>query len=182
VAPPGYLVLGRIVKAFGVLGEVKVAAFVERWDPFRELIRVWIGPKDGPLRSFGLEAWREGRSGVILKLSGVDSPEAAARLVGHEVSLPRREAPDPPEGAYYHYDILGLEVMDGERALGTVCEILETGAHDVYVIQGPVGEWLLPATRAHIRRIDLATRRIQIEPMAGLVSPLSEHEERPDTL
>ncbi len=181
MAPPGYLILGRIVKAFGVRGEVKVAAFVDRWAPFRELTQVWIGPEEGPLQVFGLETWRESRGGVILKLRGVDSPEAATGLLGHEVSLPRREAPDPPDGEYYHYDILGLKVVDGERALGRVREILETGAHDVFVIQGPVGEWLLPATRVHIRRIDVAAGRIQIEPMAGLLSPLSEDEEHPDT-
>ncbi len=182
MAPPGYLILGRIVKLHGVHGEMKMAAFVERWAPFRGLTHVWIGPRQGPLRPVALAECREGHGGVILKLQGVDSPEAAARLVGHEVSLPRQQAPDPPEGEYYHYDILGLEVVGGEQALGTVREILETSAHDVYVIQGPVGEWLLPATRAHIRRIDLAARRIEIEPMTGLVIPSSEHGERPDTI
>ncbi len=182
MAPPGYLVLGRILKASGIRGEVKVALFAEEWAPFRELSEVWIGPSEGPLRPFRLERCREGRGRVTLKLQGVDSPEAAAGLVGHEVSLPRGAAPDPPEGTYYHYDILGLEVVEGERVLGTVREILETSAHDVYVIQGPEGEWLLPATRVHIRGIDLAARRIAIEPMSGLVSAASEDGERPDAV
>jgi ribosomal 30S subunit maturation factor RimM len=70
--------------------------------------------------------------------------------------------------------------VEGERPLGSVREILETPAHDVFVVQGPIGEWLLPATRAHIRRIDLAAERIEIEPMTGLVSPSSGGEESPE--
>ncbi len=181
MAPRGYLILGRIVKAHGLRGEIKVAAFAERWAPFSAVRQVWVGPGEGPLRPVPLEACRESGGSLVLKFGGVDSPEAAARLVGQEVSLPREEAPDPPEGAYYYYDILGLEVVEGGRILGSVQEILETAAHDVYVIRGPLGEWLLPATRAHIRRIDLAARRIEIEPMAGLVSASSADEGRPDT-
>jgi 16S rRNA processing protein RimM len=103
----------------------------------------------------------------------VETPERAADLVGYEVSLPRQEAPSPPEGVYYHYDILGLEVREGDRSLGTVCEILETPAHDVYVIRGSLGEWMLPATRTHIRRIDLAAGRIEIAPGMDLASVTS---------
>jgi 16S rRNA processing protein RimM len=173
----GYLVLGRVVKPSGVRGEVKVAFFAESWTPFRTLTRCWLGPAGGPFQPFGLECGREQGRTVWLKFAGVDSPEAAAGLVGYEVAVPRAEAPAPPEGSFYHYDILGLVVVDGDRLLGSVREILETPAHDVYVIDGPGGEWMLPATRAHIRRIDLAAGRIEIEPLPGLVSPSSGGEE-----
>ena len=109
----------------------------------------------------------------MLKLVGVDTPEAAAALAGSQVAVPRGEAPPPPPGVYYHYDILGLRVMEGDRSLGSVREILETPAHDVYVVQGPAGEWMLPATLAHIRRIDLVAGRIEIEPGLDLVSATS---------
>src|SRR3989304_6281751 len=96
---------------------------------------------------------------VVLKRGGVDPLEAAAGLLDYEVAIPRAEAPPLPEGTYYHTDILGLQVWEGDRHLGCVREILETPAHDVYVIQGPTGEWMLPATRGHIRRVDLAAGR-----------------------
>jgi 16S rRNA processing protein RimM len=107
----------------------------------------------------------------------VDTPEAAAGLVGHEVAIPRGEAPALPEGTFYHYDVLGLQVWEGDRPLGSVREILETPAHDVYVVQGPTGEWMLPATRAHIRRIDLAAGRIELEPWVNLVTQTSGGDE-----
>ncbi len=177
MAQPGYLILGRVVRPYGVRGEVKVVCFADSWAPFRGLSRVWLGRAGAPFRPFGLEQGREQARAVVLKLAGVDTPESAASLVGYEVTVLRAEAPPPPEGTYYHYDILGLEVVEGDRSLGLVREILETPAHDVYVVGGPAGEWMLPATREHIRRIDLMAGRIEIEPGLDLVSATSGGEE-----
>lgn len=169
--------MGRVVKAYGVRGEVKMVCFADSWEPFQALSHVWVGPQAGPFQSVGLEGAREQDRAVVLKLAGVQTRESAARLVGYEVAIPRAEAPSPPAGLFYHYDILGLQVVEGERSLGTVCEILETPAHDIYVVHGPVGEWMLPASRAHIRRIDLVARRIEIEPGTDLVAATSGGEE-----
>jgi 16S rRNA processing protein RimM len=173
MAQPGFLILGRVVKPYGLRGEVKMACFADSWGPFRALSRVWVGPSEGPFQPLRLERAREQERAVVLKLAGVETPEAAAGLVGHEVTVPRADAPSLPDGVFYHYDILGLEVVEGERSLGVVREILEMPAHDVYVVQGPLGEWMLPATRAHIRRIDLVTGRIEISPGMDLASATS---------
>lgn len=174
---PGFLVLGRVVAVHGIRGEVKMACFADSWEPFRALRRLWLGRPEGPFQLVRLERARPRRRSVLLKLAGVDTPEAAAGLVGCEVAIPRAEAPSPPEGVYYHHDVLGLEVVEGDRRLGTVGEILETPAHDVYVVRGPLGEWMLPATRAHIRRIDLAARRIEVASGLDLLAATSGGEE-----
>ncbi|RPI05726.1 MAG: 16S rRNA processing protein RimM [Zetaproteobacteria bacterium] len=168
MARPDYLVLGRIAKVHGVRGEVTVALYADGWTPFGGLTQCWIGPPGGPLRPMEIQAGAESGRRVAIKLAGIDSPEAAARLVGHEIAIPRTDAPPPPDGAFYHYDILGLAVVAGGRALGVVREILETPAHDVYVIDGPAGEWLLPATREHIRHVDVGGGRIELDPAADL--------------
>lgn len=182
MAPPGYLILGRVVKPHGVRGEVKVACFADSWAPFQKVRRLWLGPPEGPFKPFTLEGGRQGDRAVVLKLAGVETPEAAAGLVGYEVAIPRAEAPAPPEGAFYHADILGLEVVHGDQSLGTVREILETPAHDVYVVQGPAGEWMLPATRAHVRRVDLAAGRIEIKPGVDVATLLSGGEESAEAI
>ena len=182
MAQPGYLILGRVIKSHGLRGEVKVACFADSWAPFWTLRCLWLGPTEGPFKPFMLEGGREGDRAVVLKLHGVETPEAAAGLVGYEVAILRAEAPAPPEGAFYHYDILGLEVIHGDRCLGTVREILETPAHDVYVVRGPAGEWMLPATRAHVRRIDPAAGRIEIEPGVDVAGLLSGGEESAEAI
>jgi len=132
-----------------------------------------VASPGGPNRLFGIESARDHGRAIVLKLAGIDSPETASALAGCELAIPRAEAPQLPEDTFYHYDILELEVVLGERALGTVREILETPAHDVYVIQGALGDWLLPATRAHIRRVDVEAGRIELDPtadVAGLIA------------
>ncbi len=176
---PDYLILGRITKVHGVRGGVKAVLYADGWAPFRGLGRYWLGPPGGPYRPTGIQVEAERGRSLALKLAGVDSPAGASAFVGHEIAIPRAEAPPPPGGAFYHYDILGLDVLSGERRLGVVREILETPAHDVYVIDAPAGEWLLPATRAHIRRIDLAAGRIELDPAAdaaGLAGAEAEGE------
>jgi len=173
MARPGILTLGRVTKVHGLRGEVKVALYADAWAPFQGLTRCLVGPPGGPLRELGIESGRAHGRAIVLKLAGIDSPEAAIALIGCEVAIPRAEAPPPPEDTFYHYDILGLDVVVGEQTLGTVREILESSAHDVYVIQGASGDWLLPATRTHIRRVDLAAGRIELDPTAdveGLVA------------
>jgi 16S rRNA processing protein RimM len=165
---PDYLILGRIIKAHGIRGEAKVVLYADDWAPFRGFSRCWVGPRGGPFQPFEIEGESEHGRTVALKLVGVDAPGAVAPLLGHEVAIPRADAPPPPDGTFYHYDILGLEVVAGDRSLGSVREIVETPAHDVYVIQRDTGEWLLPATRVYIRRIDLAAGRIELQPSADV--------------
>jgi 16S rRNA processing protein RimM len=179
MARPDYLILARITKVHGVRGGVKAVLYADAWTPFRELGRYWVGPPGGPYRPVEIQVEAEHRQSLALKLGGVNSPEGAAAFVGYEIAIPRTDAPPPPDGAFYHYDILGMDVVSGERKLGVVREIVETPAHDVYVIGGSAGEWLLPATRAHIRRIDLATGRIELDPaadLAGLAAAEAEGE------
>ena len=174
----GPLVLGRIKKVYGVRGAVKVATYVEAWAPFAGLIRCLVGRPGGPLQERAIET-AEARGGtLILKLAGIETPEAAQDLVGAEIAIPRAEAPAPPAGTFYHYDILGLRVEAGGQTLGSVSEIMETAGHDVYVIRKGTAEWLLPVTRAFIRRIDPGAGVIELDPTADIAGLGAWVEER----
>ena len=180
---PDYLILGRIVKVHGIRGEVKVALHADGWAPFQAISRCWVAPQGGAFRPAEIQRARDGGRAVVLKLTWIDSPEAAAALLGHDVAIPRVDAPPPPDGTFYHYDILGLEVVAGTRSLGSVREILDTPTHDVYVVRRNAGEWLLPALRAYIGRIDLPAGRIELDPTAdwaGLVGDALVGEDGPE--
>ncbi|RMF85794.1 MAG: 16S rRNA processing protein RimM, partial [Nitrospirae bacterium] len=88
-----------------------------------------------------------------------------AALWAERDALPPLEA-----GAYYVADLVGLAVETLEGApLGTLAEVIETGAADVWVVRGEAGELLLPATREVVRRVDLAARRVVVAPLPGMV-------------
>ncbi len=171
------LLLGRIAKPQGVHGAVKIAAYVDDWAPFAGFSQLLVGRSGGPFQRRAVETLHLNGRTPVVKIEGIDSPEVAREWGGAEIAIPRAEAPPPPAGTYYQYDLLGLRVEAAGRVLGTVGDVLETPAHDVYVVRTTRGEWMLPATRSIIRRIDLAAGVIEVDPAADLAGLSADGED-----
>jgi 16S rRNA processing protein RimM len=168
--PSRHLLLGKAVKVWGLNGQVKVRAYADSPELAASLGAVLLRGTDGNLTEYRIDAIRTDRTAWVVKLSGVDTPEEARRLVGRDVLIRRSAAPAPPEGSFYHADLVGLRVVTEEgRELGRVVEIWETGANDVYLVRGERGEWLLPATREVVRGIDLAAEIMLVRPLEGMI-------------
>ena len=166
--PQGYLAVARVVSPHGLQGEVRcqlLTDFPERFTSTRELFA------DSGQRRLSVERARLQRGGVILKLAGFDSRSAIEPLIGKELLIPDSEAVRLPTDTYFWHQIVGLRVQTvaGEE-LGTVREILRTGANDVYVVKGEKArEVLIPAVADVVLEIDLERGVILIEPMEGLL-------------
>jgi 16S rRNA processing protein RimM len=100
-------------------------------------------------------------SGTLLaKLEGIDNPEAAQKLKGKAVVIPRPEA---GEGRFYWDDLVGLEVVNGKGVvLGVVKAMSSNGAHDVMEVQGERSR-LLPFVPAYVMRVDMQAKRIEVD-------------------
>jgi 16S rRNA processing protein RimM len=109
------------------------------------------------------EGQRHGKS-VIVRLEGIDDRNMAQTLVGTEFGVMRATLPQPDEGQYYWSDILGSSVVNRNGVeLGKLKSILETGAHDVMVVQGDK-ERLIPFVQDEIvLDVDLALQRITVD-------------------
>lgn len=106
---------------------------------------------------------------VILKLLGVNGPAAAKALTGLELFAPAEDSPDLPDGEYFHYQLIGMQVFTEEgEDLGRIMEIIITGSNDVYVVSGPKGEVLLPAISQVVLRVDTALGVMRVRLMEGL--------------
>lgn len=108
---------------------------------------------------------------VILKLSGIDSPEQARQFRGALLQVTRDKLWPLEDGVYYQFEIIGLQVVtvDGS-VVGEVTEVLTTGGNDVYVVKNRAGqERLIPAIRSIIKQIDTEAGRMVIEPTSGLL-------------
>jgi 16S rRNA processing protein RimM len=106
----------------------------------------------------------------LLLFEGYDSPEKAKALNGWLVKVPEEEAVPLPEGQYYRYELIGMEVLseNGEK-LGTIVDIFETGSNDVYVMKRGRKEVYLPATREVIKQVDRKAKQMVIHLMDGLM-------------
>ena len=164
-AGPTYAVIGLILGAHGVTGEVRVRVLSDvphRFDSGQELYLQG--------RTYRITHSSSGRSGqAILKLQGVDTQAAARALTGEEITALTDSAPTLPEGEYFHFQLIGLQVLtDVGEDLGRISEILVTGSNDVYVVSGPSGEILLPALAQVIKSVDLEGGTMTVRLMEGL--------------
>ena len=163
-----WIAVGRIVGAFGVRGQLKVVPTGRSPERFRQLERLYVGETHD---HYEIEHCQVRRTEVLLKLKGIDTREAAIAQRYVYVYVPESEALALPPGEYFVHQIVGLQVLTtaGED-LGTVEEVLSTGANDVYVVPGPRGEVLIPALKTVIRTIDLATGQLIVELPPGLLA------------
>ncbi|MGH2447017.1 MAG: ribosome maturation factor RimM [Chloroflexota bacterium] len=158
----GWMRIGRVAGAFGVRGEMKVESHSDFPDRFQQLERVYLGPGH---RAFEVEHTRPHGSHVLFKLQGIETPEAVRELGQMDVAVPREEAVALPEGHYYLDDLLGaaVETVAGDP-VGEISEVLQTGSNDVFVVHQQAGNVLIPATKDAVVELDIAARRVVIEP------------------
>jgi len=161
------LLLGKIVGPWGHKGEVKLAPYADLKQilPDREGLYS-TGGKTTLFR--GLEGFRFHKSWVLLKFRGFEDYRSAEELAGLEVGILRRSAPSLPPDTYYHYDLIGLKVMEGQLCRGVVTEIWTGPANDILVVEEEGQEWLLPAAKEVIRKVDVDKGELQVELPAGL--------------
>jgi 16S rRNA processing protein RimM len=157
-AAEAFVELGRIGAPFGVQGWVKVRSFT---DPPDELLRFRRWTLRLPEQPRVEGRW-QGR-GLVARLEGIEDRNAAERLNGASVEVPRRQLPPPGERQFYRADLIGLEVknLEGLR-LGVVEYFVDTPAQAVMVVRGEREHWV-PATPQHLRRVDLAGGTIEVD-------------------
>ncbi len=106
---------------------------------------------------------------LLLRFAAIVARSDAATLVGETLCIPADEAPEAPPGTYYHYQLLDMSVANeaGER-LGTLTEIIATGANDVYVVTGESAELLLPALGDVVLSVDVGANSMTVAVPDGL--------------
>lgn len=130
------ILLGRVLGAFGVRGEMKLQSFT---DPAAKLLKYqpWVLVHRGVEREVSQARGRDTAKGVLLTLPEITDRDQADALAGAEVWVPRSRLPAPKPGEYYWVDLEGLRVVNREGvALGTVSHLFETAANDVIVVGG----------------------------------------------
>ena len=165
---PPYVVTGRVIKPYGVLGWVKVEPLTTNPRRYSEGNAFLLeGREEG--ERLVLEEARESPGALLVKFRGLGTREQAEELAGKRLLVTTDELGDSPRGSFWEHQVLGLEVRtrDG-RCLGEVTEVMETGSNDVLVVEGE-RECLIPMIEEVVKSIDPGEGVIVVDPLPGLL-------------
>ena len=159
------VVVGRIVGAWGLHGELKVQSQTD--DPERLSVgrQVYLAGRPAVI-----ESSNPAKAGLRLKLDLAGDRTEAEELRGLLLTVPRDQVAPLPDGSFYHFQIVGIGVFTEDGGpLGEVIEILNTGSNDVYVVNRPNGkQLLLPAIGDVILEVDPDENRMTVRVPEGL--------------
>ena len=164
--PEDAVVVGRVIRAHGSDGTIRVQPYSDNPGRFQVGGALMVTGKTCTISDFRMLPGGY----ALLRLEGLESVDAVRSLAGQWLVAPAEPVPDLPPGEYYHYQLVGLEVVtDQGEDLGVLQEVLVTGSNDVYVVQTASGdEILLPAVAHVVKEVDLPAGRMLVHLIDGL--------------
>ena len=163
-----YLEAGKIVGTHGLKGEVRIDPWCDSAEFLARFKRLYYKDKT----EIRIKSAKVHKNITIMHFDGVDTVESADALRGRVVYISRDDV-RLPEGVYFVQDIVGLEAVDaddGSIVYGTVTDVMQTGANDVYQITKDGKDYLIPKIPDVVSEvdIDLGVIRINTKTIKGL--------------
>lgn len=162
-----FLETGKITGTHGLKGEVRVQPWADSPEFLAEFDELYL---DKGAKKIEIKAARVHKNMLIMKIKGVDTIDDAEKLRNKVLYMDRDDV-ELEEGAYFIQDLIGLDVLDDETGekIGTLADVSETGANDVYHIKTDDGkEYLIPVIPDVVKDISLEDGIIRVFKMKGL--------------
>jgi 16S rRNA processing protein RimM len=160
------VVVGRVLRPYGIRGWVHLASFTDPGDNILTY-RPWLlrAGEVGDWRAAEVEEIKPHQHGFVARFQGIGDRDGAESLRGRWIGVPASELPVAEPEEYYWRDLLGLAVVDTDgRTIGEVADLIETGANDVLVVKQVDGtETLIPFHRQFVLDADPAAGRIRVD-------------------
>lgn len=164
------LKVGVVTSVHGIKGEVKVFPTTDDSRRFKKLKQVYLdtGKELLPLEIEGVKFFKQM---VILKFKGYENPDDVMKFRQKELWIDRKDAVRLSKDEYFIADLIDMEVCDEEgKLIGTLKDVISTGANDVYAVETPEGkEVLFPAIRQCVLDVDTEARKMTVHVMEGLL-------------
>jgi len=170
--PPGDspgLELGRVSKAHGITGELRIVPHWESSDALAHVHELWLTLKDKRV-PYAIERARAVPKAYLVKLRGVDDRNAAEALHGATVSVARNLLPALSPGEYYLIDLVGSKVLGPDGEIGEVTGVVSHPTVDVIVVRRQDGTSAeQPLSEPWLVRVDVAAREVVLNSLDGLM-------------
>lgn len=164
-----YIQIGKIINTQGIKGEIKVYPLTDNIYRFDELKKVYIG--EGKTLMYIENVWYK-KEFIILKLEGYDNINEVLKFKNEYLYIDERDKVKLPRNSYFIFDIVGCNVLDNSKnSIGVVTEVIKNIGNDIYIVKNEYNnkEYLIPAVKQFIKKIDIENKKIIIEPIKGLI-------------
>jgi 16S rRNA processing protein RimM len=163
--PADAVEVGRVLGAWGIKGWIKVQPFATDPQALFSTKRWFLRPSEGPgVAPPPLLRVTQSREQGDFVVAEVPDRNAAEALRGARVFVARSSFPTAGDDEYYWVDLIGCAVFNREGvALGTVADLIDTGAHSVLRVVSGDDERLIPFVAAYIDSVDLAARLVAVD-------------------
>lgn len=164
-----YLELGQIVSTHGIRGELRVNPWCDSPEFAKQFKTVYFDKKGE--KSAKVTLCRPHGNIILMKLDTVNSVDEAAALRNTVLYIKRADA-NLPEGTWFIEELIGCTVLDADdtdKKYGVLTDVSSTGANDVwYVTDDEKNEYLLPAIKDVVIKVDVADNKAYIRPLKGI--------------
>ena len=150
---------GEIVTTHGIKGEVKVLPFLDSVEDLCDFDRCRIDGKE-----FEIEQCRVQKTCNLVKLSGIDTMEAAQAMRGKTIELYREDIDDE---VIFAAELIGVEVYCDGNKIGKIRDVLDYPGNSVYVVKGE-HEYMIPAVNEFILSTDMEKNEMQVRIIEGM--------------
>lgn len=162
--------IGKIVKAFGIRGDVVILPMTDNIARFKKLKRVFVGASGTAALEMQIAAMQIEQRGVRLRFANAPDRTAAEKLVGSLLFVDEKDAVRLPKGTFFVHHIVGLNVIDEDgEPIGVVKDVLKYPANDVYVVESKGKELLLPAVKEFVKKIDIEAKTMRVKLVDGML-------------
>lgn len=159
--------IGQIVNTHGVRGEIKINSWIDDLTEFEEFENYYY-LKNGEYIKLTPEKVRFHKNCAIVKFKEINNMNEAETYKGIVLLSDKNE--NLPEDIYYVQDLIGLTVMGDGNEIGKVCDVLKTGANDVYCVKTAENKMVyIPAVKEFIKEIDIKNGNMEIKIIDGLL-------------
>jgi len=168
--PTNLIAIARIARTRGIRGEVLADLHTDFPTRFEKLAEVWLEFPDLRRQRFLLQSSWEHRGRRVLKFKGIDSISDAEQLIGAWIRIEQGSMEPLEPGTYYDHDLVGCLVQDVEgNGLGTVLHVQRIQGNSLLVVEGPEGEFYVPAVAPICTSVRIDKKLITVDLPEGLI-------------
>ncbi len=165
-----YVLVGKVGRPRGVDGSMFITPLTDFPSRFDGLSVLYMRNRD-QWDAIQITSMRFIAKRPVMKIDGVETPEAAARLTNRDLAVLRSDVVELPEDTFFVFDLIDCKVVDEEsgRVLGIIRDVEQYPAHDVYVLTLVDGvELRIPAVKQYIKQVDITARVVTVD-LTGLL-------------